>query len=140
MPQQTVLVQVQGRTKILTREEKTGGVFAPVPGKRMLPAYSFGLEGPDRTVMFTCPQSAIPVEVWQLLNLWNTCRLMKTLPVAGGLLDQPVWVQRYFPIFESELRRAEARNGNTAEQAAMLAVGTMVKAISGGVDGGGKKR
>ena len=82
--------------------------------------------------MFTCPQSAIPEEVWQLLALWNACRLGKTLPKAGGLLDQPVWVQRYFPLFDAAHREATVGQGNTAEQAAMLAVGTMMKAIGGG--------
>lgn len=123
----------QGRTGVLLEQEPLGGVFEPVPGKRMKPAYSYGNPAAKtRPVMFTCPVSAIPEEVWQLLALWNACRLTRTLPRGGGLLDQPVWVQRYFPVLDASHREAEGSQGNTAEAAAMMAVGTMMKAMTGG--------
>jgi hypothetical protein len=100
-----VLTQRKGGG-LIERWDQQGGVFALVPGKQLRVAYSYGPEG-DQKPMWTCPQSAIPIEVFQLLIVWQACKTMGTLPVAGGLLDQPVWVQRYFPVFETELRRAD---------------------------------
>lgn len=111
---QLVTTRRQGKTKVLVDTDELGGVFSLVPGKRLRPAYSYGPKGSDsRPVMFTCPVSAIPVEVWQVLYLWNACRLTKTLPRGGGLLDQPMVVQRYFPLLDSQL----ARTGNGITQA-----------------------
>lgn len=111
--------------------DPTGAVFVPIQGKGQRPAWSFGPDGQaTKEVMFTCPMSAIPETVWQLLAVWNACRLMRVLPVGGGLLEQPVWVQRFFPILDAEYRRATAGQGNAAaEHAAALAVGAMVKVM-----------
>jgi hypothetical protein len=118
---------------VITTTDSCGGVFASVPGKALRPAYGIGpkeSKGP-KDVMLTCPVSAIPERVWDLLSLWRSCRLMKTLPVAGGFEDQPFWVRYSFPIFEA-CDQASGGGNSTAEDAAMLAVGTMMKAMFGG--------
>lgn len=117
--------------------DRCGGVFAPIPGKPMRPAYSYGNPKAvgGRDLMFQCPASAIPDEVFDLLILWWRCRTMRTLPMAGGFLDQPGIVQRAFPIFEQEYQGQETKGGG-AEEAAALAVGAMVKAMGGS---GGRK-
>lgn len=122
--------------QVLKTTDQCGGVFAAIPGKSLRPAYSVGPKdgkaGTARDVMLTCPISAIPDRIWDLLNLWQSCRLMRTLPVAGGFEDQPFWVRYSFPIFEACQRSVDGGGG--AEDAAMLAVGTMMKALfpSGG--------
>lgn len=118
--------------KKVHRIDLQGGIFTAVQGKRQRPSYSFGPDGDGRQVMFQCPVSAIPFVVWQVLSLWNSCRLLNTLPEGGGLLDQSVEVQRFFPILNAEMASVQGNKGNTAEQAAMLAVGTMMKAMTGG--------
>lgn len=133
MPAQSIEVKRQGKTGLLVSEEPLGAVFAPVPGRRMRPAFSFGSpRAATREVMFTCPVSAIPDAVWEALDLWNRCRLTGTLPVAGGLIDQPMVVQRAFPIFEIERRAAEQAGGTSPEKAAALAVGALMKAMGSG--------
>lgn len=137
---QVVTITKQGMNrKLLKTKDSTGGVFAMVPGKALRPAWSYGNpKRKTRDVMFQCPVSAIPDEVFGLLALWQNCRLTRTLPVAGGFLDQPPIVQRVFPIFEAEMRGTEQQGGN-AEEAAALAVGAMVKAMGGGSTGGRKR-
>lgn len=133
---QAVVTTKAGKNgKLLKTVDPTGGVFASVPGKRLKPAWSFGNpKAAARDVMFSCPVSAIPAEVFDLLILWQNCRLTRTLPVAGGFLDQPSIVQRVFPIFETEMRGTEQQGGN-AEEAAALAVGAVVKMMGGGAGG-----
>lgn len=130
---QPVQVQKLGPDRrVRTTTDNCGGVFASVPGKSLRPAYSIGPKEAkgQKDVMLTCPVSAIPDRVWDLLSLWRSCRLMKTLPVAGGFEDQPFWVRYSFPIFEACQQSVEG--GGNAEDAAMLAVGTMMKAMFGG--------
>lgn len=117
----------------LVKTDRLGGVFTPVPGKAQRPVYQLGpKDAKERQAMYQCPVSAIPDRVWQLFSLWNSCRLMRTLPVAGGFLDQPEIVQRVFPILDAQYQAAAGRGGETAERAAMLAVGTMMKALTAG--------
>jgi hypothetical protein len=114
----------------VTQIDPGGGVFVPVPGGgQRVPVYSYGLPGASVShPMFSCPQAAIPDEVWDLLHLWWQCRQMRTLPVAGALLDQPPIVRLTFPLFEQEQQRYErASGGGVAEQAAMLAIGALLK-------------
>lgn len=131
-----IVRQGAGNT-LVKRIEHQGGVFAPVNGKGMRPAYVCGpkdgkLEG-DPLILYTCPTSAIPVEIWQLLNLWWACRLAGLPPVAGGFLDQPVMVQFAFPIFEAQMRAIEqSRQVNGQQQAAGMAVAAMTKVLTGG--------
>lgn len=123
------MVQKGKTVKVL---EPCGGVFHPVPGKPARPAYSYGpAEAKTRDVMFQCPVSAIPQEVWQLLIAWWQCRNLG-LPVrAGGAEDQPGIVRYAFPFLEHEMRKVEGNKGSP-ERAAALAVGAMVKAMGGG--------
>lgn len=109
-----------------------GGVFVAVEGARR-PVYSAGPpKGAHNLVLFTCPVSGLPPEVWDLLVLWWNCRLMKCLPFAGGFLDQPVTVRDSFPIFEAQFRGVEAVHGQDgAMQAAQVAVLGMVAAMAG---------
>ena len=117
---------------VIVDVDRLGGLFTPIPGKRQRPAYSFGA-GTTKDVMFQCPVSAIPDGVMDLLLLWWRCRQLRTLPYAGGLLDQPQVVQYGFPIFEGQHRAANPDQSNqAAEQAAALAVGSMVKLFRGG--------
>ncbi len=80
-----------------------GAVFHPVP-KATTPIV---LHQESDFVMFTCPRSAVPVEVFKLVELWHSCRLMKMSPRPGGFLDQPLIVRRAFPIFEAEMAGME---------------------------------
>jgi hypothetical protein len=110
--------------KVAEVVEPLGGIFAAVPGKSMLPAYSYGPgEGAARTreVMFQCPVSAIPDVAFDLLQLWHDCRMMGCLPETGGWVDQHLLVRRAFPIFESEMRMIESRKAAAAPQAAAAA-------------------
>jgi hypothetical protein len=131
VPRQTVTVKRQGKNgKLLTKMDTMGGVFALVPGKRLLPAYGIGpANAKEKTPMFTCPVSGIPDEVWQLLNLWRSCRVMKTLPNAGGFLDQSPVVQRTFPVFDAIADAAEPKQGGQEQMAMMLAA--MMKTTAG---------
>lgn len=122
----------QGKAGIFTKVDTGGAVFAPVHGKAAARVYQYGPpDAKERPTMFTCPVSAIPEEVFELLIVWQACRLTHSLPMAGGLLDQPVWVQRYFPILDAEQEKADARKGSS-EQAAMVAAGTVMKMLQGG--------
>jgi hypothetical protein len=88
-------------------------------------------DGPTRSTMFQCPVSAVPPEVWDLLALWWQCRLTRTIPLAGGFLDQPLMVRRAWPIFEAEMQAWEAANGGPQKTAA-LAVGAVMAALGRG--------
>lgn len=89
------------------------------------------LYGPesDQEQMFTCPVSAIPPWVHELLAMWHACRSMRTLPRAGGYADQPYIVRRTFPIFEAEMAQVERRQQGAASSAL---VSTMVAGLLGG--------
>lgn len=82
--------------------------------------------------MLQCPVSAIPEQIFDLLVLWRDCRLMHTLPVAGGYDDQDPAVRHAFPIFEGQMRILEMSQGTGPQQAAALAVGSMLKLFTGG--------
>ena len=116
--------------KVIERVDNAGGVFTPVPGKPITLAYSWGPKtgkGQTRSVMLTCPVSAIPDEVWTLLALWWQCRLMRMAPVPGAFLDQPLMVRRAFPVFEMEylgVERSQAAHGQQAV-AQMSVIGAM---------------
>jgi len=141
VPQQPVEVQklVQGG-KVLKSVDRLGGVFRPVVGKGQRPAYTCGpkVDGkaaadPDQLLLFQCPVSAIPGEVFDLLALWWSCRMTGLPPVAGGFLAQPEIVRRTFPIFEALMRGVEtSRQANGPHQAAGLAVAAMTKVLMGG--------
>lgn len=132
MPIQVVTTTRRAKNgRVLRETDAWGGLFTPVPGKNQRPAYSYGA-GKAKDVLFQCPVSAIPTETWELLFLWWRCRQLKTLPYAGGLMDQPHVVQAVFPIFEVQYAAANPdTSGQAAEQAAALAVGTMVKLFQG---------
>ncbi len=139
MPAQPITIQKIGQGgKVLKWVERQGGVFAPVVGKGQRSVYNCGpSDAPshpkDQLLLYQCPVSAIPVEVWDLLQLWWSCRLTGLPPVAGGFLAQPMIVQLTFPIFEGMQRVVEAsqqRGGATA--AAGQAVAAMTKVLMGG--------
>lgn len=131
MPPQRVVLQRRGRDgQVRDVSEPLGGVFAPVPEKGQRPAYSYGPEH-DRQLVFQCPVSVVPAEVWTLLTLWWHCRLNKVLPVAGGWSDQPLTVRRGFPVFEAEMHGVERHEGQHGSvQAATLALGALFGATS----------
>lgn len=114
--------------------DELGGVFSPIPGQPVRVVYSFGHpEGKSREPMFTCPVSAIPSEAFELLGLWNDCRLLGVLPRAGGLLDQPEIVRRSFVVFAHEWRKIDQGNQNQGLAAtAGLAAASVLKAAFGG--------
>lgn len=108
-----------------THTEPGGGVFAPSPERGLrTPVYAMGLpDAPTRTPIFTCPVSAIPEACWELLGLWWTCRTMRALPLAGGVVDQPASVRLAFPIFEAEhglLEQTRQASGLAAGLAAVF--------------------
>jgi len=109
-------------------------VFTPFPNQPIRVIYSFGHpEAKAKVPMFTCPMFAIPGDVFELLGLWNECRLLKVLPKAGGLLDQPQIVRRSFSIFTNEWAKVDASNANTGTAtAAGLAAASVLKAAFGG--------
>ncbi len=119
--------------KVITVDE-LGGVFTPIPGQPIRVVYSVGHpESKSKDPMFTCPVSAIPTEAFELLSLWNECRLLGVLPKAGGLLDQPQIVRRSFVIFASEWRKVDQGNQNQGAAAtAGLAAASVLKAAFGG--------
>lgn len=98
-----------------------GGVFRPAPGALRV-AWSYG-QGAKREAMFSCPVSAIPGIVFDLLELWRDCRTLRVLPLAGGYLDQPLLVRRAFPIFEREAQALEAPADASAALAQLLTGG-----------------
>lgn len=111
-----------------------GGIFSPIPGQPIRVVYSVGHpDSKSKDPMFSCPVSAIPAEAFDLLGLWNECRLLRTLPKAGGLLDQPQIVRRSFVIFANEWSKVDAGNANTGTAtAAGLAAASVLKAAFGG--------
>lgn len=119
--------------RLVTRIERLGGVFAPVPGKNQRPAWTYGPSGDAaRSVLFQCPVSAIPELAFDLLELWFDCRRMKVMPLAGGWLDQPLVVRQSFPVFEAEMAAVESRKAAAApQQAAAAAVAGVVAAQRG---------
>lgn len=127
-------IQTVGPSGKVVRVDELGGVFAPIPGQPVRVAYSVGHpDAKSKAPMFTCPVSAIPDGVFEVLGLWNDCRLLKVLPRAGGLLDQPQIVRRSFTVFASEWATVEA--GQTSQgtaTAAALAAGSVLKAAFGG--------
>jgi hypothetical protein len=86
-----------------TKTEPGGGVFYPLPEKGLKsPVWTYGTnERP--IVIYTCPVSAIPIEVWSLYVLWVGFKRLAVLPMAGGLCDQPEIVVKAFLLFEDEL-------------------------------------
>lgn len=113
--------------------DELGGVFSPIPGQPVRIAYAYGHpDAKSKDPMFTCPAFAIPTEVWELLGLWNECRLLRTLPRAGGLLDQARIVRRAFPVFAGLYATVEAgqTSAGTAQIAALTA-GSVLKAAFG---------
>jgi hypothetical protein len=114
---QPVLLRRMEGTALVERIDLTGGVFEPNAKAGVnRPVFVFG-DGDAKTPVFTCPVSAIPRAVWELLELWLQCRGMNALPVAGGVLDQPVTVRRAFPVFaaEHETRQRMTRANDTAQ-------------------------
>lgn len=105
--------------------DPSGAVFAPALERGITtPIYSFGgADGsPIKDPVFTCPVSAIPDEVWTLLDLFLTCRAMKALPKAGGVLDQPYVVRRSWPVMEAEVAPMERRMDAAASMGATAAL------------------
>lgn len=84
-------------------------------------------------MMLTCPVSAIPGPIWELLALWWQSKLLGMPLVAGGFMDQPAIVRLAFPIFEGEHRRADQGNQDHRQQGnAMMAAAAMARAMGGG--------
>lgn len=109
-----------------------GGVFVAVPEQGITrPVTSVGPPGAKTlTPVFTCPVSAIPDAVRDLIDLWWACRSVHVLPKAGGFMDQPLIVQRAFPILEREYgvverdqRAAESATGAAAMMSTMFGGG-----------------
>lgn len=120
---QPVVIDQRVGSKVVKRLESTGGVLHPLLKLGVTrPIWMFG-HGSVQTPVFTCPVSAVPAAVWDLLDLWFTCRAMRALPKAGGVLDQPLSVRKSFPVFEAEhevvLRRRRA-NDSVTTMAAVL--------------------
>lgn len=113
--------------------DPSGAVFAAVPGKAARPVYPFGPPMKDgQPALYQCPVSAIPEEVFDLLDLWWNCRAMGLPPVPGAFTDQPLMVRRSFPVFEREylhVLRERADQGQAS--AAALAVGAVMKGLAG---------
>lgn len=123
--------------------DRMGGVFADSPRLRPINeaakrrgagrfVYEFGPKREEgREVVYTCPVSVIPLWAWDLFDLWWQCRMLGGLPVAGGVLDQPVSVRASFPVFEAEHRAREASNGRDA--AAFGTAAAIARVFGGGV-------
>jgi hypothetical protein len=92
-----------------------GAVFAP--------ALERGVRDADLSIRHTARSGSRvhvsgvgdPDEVWELLDLYFTCRAMKAMPKAGGVLDQPLVVRRAFPVFEAEMQVEERAEQHHAE-------------------------
>ena len=108
--------------------EPCGGVFAPLPAQGVTrPVVSLGPPGAKVTMpMFSCPVSAIPDAVNDLIELWWACRSMRVLPRAGGLLDQALVVQRAFPILEREYQAVEREHGAAQSASGVAAAMSML--------------
>lgn len=101
-------------------------MFAPAIAQGVtMPAFQYGA-GRIQDPVFTCPVSAIPDQVWQLVDLWLTCRAMKGLPYVGGVLDQPYVVRRAWPLLEAAIAPLE-REQQAGEQ--MTAMSGMLGAV-----------
>lgn len=122
-----------GGRKVI-KVDALGGIFTPIPGTPIRIAYSVGHpDSKSKEPMFQCPVSAIPVEVFELLGLWNECRLLGVLPRAGGLLDQPQIVRQSFVTFANEYAKVDtARGQGLAAASAGLAAASVLKAAFGG--------
>ncbi len=122
----TVLRRVGNRR--LKVVESCGGVFAPIAAQGVTrPVVSLGPPGAKVTdPMFTCPVSAIPEAVHDLIDLWWACRSMRVLPRAGGLLDQALVVQRAFPILEREYGAVERDHGAAQSASGVAAAMSML--------------
>lgn len=118
----------------MIKVDELGGIFTPIPGTPIRIAYSFGHpDAKSKEPMFQCPVSAIPQEVFELLGLWNECRLLGVLPRSGGLLDQPQIVRRSFVTFANEWTKIDnAKGQGNAATAAGLAAASVLKAAFGG--------
>lgn len=105
-----------------------GGVFTPIAAHGMTrPVTSLGPPGATVTdPIFTCPVSAIPEAVQDLIDLWWACRAVRVLPRAGGLLDQALVVQRAFPILEREYAVVERDRGAAASASGVAAAMSMI--------------
>lgn len=114
--------------------DELGGVFAAIPGQPVRIVYSFGHpDAKSKDPMFTCPVSAIPSGIFELLGLWNESRLLGVLPRPGGVLDQPLIVRKAFVVFATEWAKVDAANGQTGiASAAGLAAASVLKAAFGG--------
>lgn len=113
--------------------DELGGVFSPIPGSPIRLVYSVGHpDAKTKDPMFTCPVFAIPQGVFELLGLWNECRLLGVLPRAGGLLDQPLSVRKSFAVFATEWEKVEGRRGQSgAAASAGMAAAAVLKAAFG---------
>lgn len=104
--------------------DEGGAVFVPSLERGVTrPVYAYG-HGKVKDPVFTCPVSAIPEGVWSIVDLWLTCRAMKALPKAGGVLDQPLVIRRAWPVLEAEmapLERERDQSGHASALAAILA-------------------
>lgn len=93
----------------------------------MRPAYTWGPKdatGVRTTHMYQCPVSAIPAAVWELLELWFDCRLLRVLPTMTPL------ARAAFVAFELEMQVVENRRGaSSANNAAAMAVAAMTKVM-----------
>jgi hypothetical protein len=105
VPSEPVTLRRRAHNGVTTERQAPGGaVFHPLPEKGIVTPIWFYGPKTKPTVFFTCPVSAIPIEVRELFVLWIACRHMKALPLAGGVLDQPAIVQEAFPLFEVAAR------------------------------------
>jgi hypothetical protein len=112
--------------------EPLGNVFRPIPGETSSPVWSFAdptsADAKGSTALFTCPVSAVPEDVWKLFMLWNECRLMGLPPKGGGFLDQPLAVQKAFPVFQHEFNAYRRRSGDSGSERTATMVATMMLA------------
>ncbi len=105
--------------------EPLGGVFVPLAKKRIRTALWKCGEGRSELAFYTCPVSAIPDDVYRLLELWYRCHTLGALPVAGGVLDQPLVVQHTFPIFAAEHAAVDRERQMTGQ--AMAVTGALAR-------------
>jgi len=54
-----------------------------------------------------------------VLRLWGRCKSLKTLPLAGGILDQPEYLMEAFEVIEAARQSVVVRR-EEAEQGALL--------------------
>ncbi len=113
------------------RIDRCGGVFVPSAECGVkVPVYAMGFpDSAAKDPVFTCPVSAVPDSVWQLLGLWRECRAFRALPLPGGVCDQPVSVRRAFPVFERLARFEEEQRQAALAMAGQVA---MLRSIFGG--------